>query len=101
MSRQGKCNSSNSAMSGCTSILIPIIVIFMMIIKWIQENPTLAVIVLLGIISLILFAVSIFKTPSKKKYQQYNTNYRQMDAAIVFGVAFAILLVLYCFGIIH
>lgn len=77
MARHSKYNSSHSAMSGCTSILIPIIVIFMMIIKWIQENPTLAVIVLLGIISLILFAVSIFKTPSKKKYQQYNTNYRQ------------------------
>lgn len=41
------------------------------------------------------------QNPAKRIETKREYNNGTMDAAIVFGVAFAILLVLYCFGIIH
>lgn len=70
-------NSSNSALGGCGSIGVFIIVGIASLLEWIQQNPALTIIIIVGIITIILLIIAMFKSPNQNNYQQYNQNYNQ------------------------
>ena len=79
MARRNYYSSSNSALGGCGTILIVIIAGIMALIQWMKENPTLTIIILVGIIAIVLFIVSLFKKPTQNNSQQYNQNYNRYN----------------------
>ena len=68
-------SSSNSVLGGCGSIVAGIFIAVMYVLEWMQKNPILTAIIVIGVIALILLIIYLIKQP-KQNYskQQYNVN---------------------------